>query len=90
MSNGTSNRRGRLSNKSLKTALAPVVDNTELNRKIVLATECFTTSKAAELTLKDRTRLTEENALTICNYIIAFKHEVNPRPTYIQYTIQFL
>src|ERR687884_1466792 len=71
-------------------ALAPIEDNMELDRKIALATECFTTAKRSELILKDRTRLSEENALTVCNYIIAFKHEVNPRPSYIQYTIQFL
>jgi hypothetical protein len=81
---------GKLSNKSLKITLAPIEDNMELNRKIALATECFTMAKRSELILKDRTRLSEENALTVCNYIIAFKHEVNPRPSYIQYTIQFL
>ena len=90
MFKGTISRRGRLSNKSLETALAPVANNSELNRKIILATECFSTSKTAELILKDRTRLSEQNALTVCNYIIAFKHEVNPRPSYIKYTIQFL
>ena len=89
MFNGT-RRRGKLSNKSLKTALAPIEDNIELDRKVTLPTECFTTAKRLELILKDRTRLSEENALTVCNYIIAFKHEVNPRPSYIQYTIQFL
>ena len=89
MSNGT-NRKGRLSNKLLEAALAPIVNNSELNRKITLATECFTTTKSPELILKDRDRLTEQNALTVCNYVIAFKHEVNPRPSYIQYTIQFL
>jgi len=89
MSNGT-NRKGRLSNKSLEAALAPIVNNSELNRKITLATECFTTTKSPELILKDRARLTEQNALTVCNYVIAFKHEVNPRSSYIQYTIQFL
>jgi integrase len=83
-------RTGRRSNKSLETALAPIVANSELDRKVTLATECFTTAKASELILKDRTRLSEENALTVCNYIIAFKHEVNPRPSYIKYTIQFL
>jgi hypothetical protein len=80
MSNGTKRRRGKLSNKSLKTALAPIEDNMELDRKVILATECFTTAKRSELILKNRTRLSEENALTVCNYIIAFKHEVNPRP----------
>jgi integrase/recombinase XerD len=83
-------RRGRRSNKSIQIALAPIDTNSELYIKIALATECFTTSKASELILKDRTRLSEENALTVCNYIIAFKHEVNPRPSYIKYTIQFL
>jgi hypothetical protein len=71
----------RRSNKSLQAALAPIGTNSELDRKI---------TKASELILKDRTRLSEENALTICNYIIAFKHEVNPRPSYIKYTIQSL
>lgn len=47
-------------------------------------------SQSVLVNLKDRTRLLEENALTICNYIIAFKHEVNPRPSYIKYIIQFL
>ena len=83
-------RSGRRSNKILQTALAPITSNVELNRKITLATECFTTSKRSELILKDRARLSEQNALTVCNYIISFKHEVNPRPSYIQYTIQFL
>src|SRR5919197_2538327 len=90
MFNGTKRRRGKLSNKSLKTALAPIEDNMELDRKVALATECFTTAKQSELILRDRTRLSEYNALTVCNYIIAFKHEVNPRPSYIKYTIQFL
>ena len=49
MFNGTNGKRGRLSNKSLKIALAPVASNDELNRKIALATECFTTTKSSEL-----------------------------------------
>ena len=83
-------RRGRRSNKSLQATLAPISTNSELEQKITLATECFTTSKASELNLRDRTRLSEQNALTVCNYIIAFKHEVNPRPLYIKSNIQFL
>src|SRR5437867_4254025 len=83
-------RTGRRSNKSLETALAPIVANSELDKKISLATECYTTAKASELILKDRARLSEENALTVCNYVIAFKHEVNSRPSYIKYTIQFI
>jgi hypothetical protein len=83
-------RRGRRSNKSIQAELAQIGTNSELDRKITLATECFTTSKASELILKGRTRLSEQNALTVCNYIIAFKHEVNPLPSYIKYIIQFL
>jgi hypothetical protein len=61
-----------------------------LERKIFLATEGFTTHKFCELVLKDRSRLSKENALTICDYIIAMKREINPRLSYKKYTIQFL
>ena len=61
-----------------------------LDRKITLATEGFTTHKFCELILRDRSRLSEENALTICGYVIAMKREVNPRLSYKKYTIQFL
>ena len=61
-----------------------------LERKISLATEGFTTHKFCELVLKDRTRLSKENALTICEYIMAMKREINPRLSYKKYTIQFL
>jgi integrase/recombinase XerD len=40
--------------------------------------------------LRDRNRLSKENALTICEYVIAMKREVNPRLSYKKYTIQFL
>src|SRR5919199_5378625 len=61
-----------------------------LERKINLATEGFTTHKFCELVLKDRSRLSKENALTICDYIIVMKREVNPRLSYKKYTMQFL
>src|ERR671933_426326 len=61
-----------------------------LDRKITMAIEGFTTHKFCELVLKDRSRLSKENALTICDYIIAMKREVNPRLSYKKYTIQFL
>jgi uncharacterized protein YihD (DUF1040 family) len=61
-----------------------------LERKISLATEGFTTHKFCELVLKDRSRLSKENALTICDYIIAMKREINQRLSYKKYTIQFL
>ena len=62
----------------------------EVQRKITLATDGFTTIKFCELTLRDRNRLSKENALTISEYIIAMKREVNPRLSYLRYTIQFL
>src|ERR1041385_4536418 len=61
-----------------------------LERKINIATEGFTTHKFCELVLRDRNRLSKENALTICEYVIAMKREVNPRLSYKRYTIQFL
>ena len=65
------------------------VDDTALERKITLVTEDFTTDKYCELVLKDRNRLSNENALTICEHLIAMKREINPRPTYKKNTIQF-
>jgi integrase/recombinase XerD len=62
------------------------------NMKIALATEGFTSSMHSygEALLKDRNRLSQENALTICDYIIAMKREINPRINTIRTTIQFL
>lgn len=56
---------------------------------IILATEGFIT-KFSESTLRDRSRLSQENALAVAEYIISMKRKVNPRLGYIQYTIQFL
>jgi len=56
---------------------------------IILATEGFITM-FSESTLRDRSRLSKENALVVAEYIISMKREVNPRLGYIQYTIQFL
>ena len=64
--------------------------SSSFERKITLATEGFTTSRFCELILRDRSRLSKENALTICDYIIAMNREVNPRLSYKKYTIQFL
>ncbi|HET7283868.1 MAG TPA: hypothetical protein VFI70_04215 [Nitrososphaeraceae archaeon] len=60
-----------------------------VQRKIELATEGFAT-KGHQILFSDRTRISKENALTICEYIIAMKREVNPRISYRKYTIQFL
>src|SRR5207248_10870337 len=63
----------------------------ELNRKIALVTEGFsTTNKYCELILRDRNRLSKESALTVCDYMLAMKREINPRLTTISTTIQFL
>ena len=85
----------RNSNKSVAEILtqstsSPAVDDILLERKITLATEGFITHKFCVLILKDRKRLSKENALTICEYIIAMKREVNPRLSYKKYTIQIL
>src|ERR671932_71342 len=66
------------------------IDGTILERKITLATEGFTTHKFCELVLKDRNRLSKENALTICDYVIAMKREINPRLSYKKNTIHTL
>jgi hypothetical protein len=60
-----------------------------LERKIILATEGFMT-RFPQSTLRDRSKLSQENALVVAEYIIAMKREVNPRLNYIKYTIQFL
>jgi integrase/recombinase XerD len=64
-------------------------DDERLERRITLAAEGFT-SKFPELVLRDRNRLSKENALTLSEYIIAMKREINPRFNYVRYTIQFL
>ena len=78
----------RRSNKSIAEILIPSATqvsacrNTDsiglslLERKINIATEGFTMHKFCELILRDRNRLSEENALTICEYVIAMKREV--------------
>jgi uncharacterized protein YihD (DUF1040 family) len=81
------------SNKSEVSAILAASKNDEdivLERKITLATEGFTTNKFCEITLKDRNRLSKENALTISEYIIAIKIEINPRLNTIKTIIQFL
>jgi integrase len=65
--------------------------NNKINKKIELATEGFSPSMHfLETILRDRSRISYENALTICDYIIAMKREVNPRISYVGLTIQIL
>jgi integrase/recombinase XerD len=87
----------RLSNKSIAEILSSSKEfisfddkEKELDRKITLATEGFTTEKYPELVLRDRTRLSKENALTLCNYIIDYKREINLSLNTIRSAIQHL
>ncbi|MFL6326430.1 MAG: hypothetical protein ACJ71I_02995 [Nitrososphaeraceae archaeon] len=83
----------RSSNKSIQAILTATkcASSTDIDRKITLATECFTASnKSSELILRDRTRLSEANALTISEYVLSMKREINPSPNTIRTTIQFL
>ncbi|HET7344919.1 MAG TPA: hypothetical protein VFJ05_03495 [Nitrososphaeraceae archaeon] len=82
----------RRSNKSVAATLATSKDEDfEIHRKITLATEgFFTTTKFCELTLRDRNKLSKENTLTVSEYIIAMKREINPSPNTIRTTVQIL
>ncbi|MFL6399192.1 MAG: hypothetical protein ACJ72J_06380 [Nitrososphaeraceae archaeon] len=87
----------RLSNKSIAEILSSNKEfisfddkEKELDRKIILATEGFTTNKYCELVLRDRNRLSKENALTVCNYIIDMKREINPKLNTIRTAIQHI
>jgi uncharacterized protein YihD (DUF1040 family) len=75
---------------SSTSSLSNQSEDLEIDRKVTLATEGFTTAKYCEIVLRDRNRLSKENALVICDYIIAMKREINPRLNYIKNTIQFL
>jgi integrase len=74
---------------AITTGESGVPSNELLERKIVLATECFS-GKLPELVLKDRNRLSKENSMIVCEYITAMKREINPRYNYVRSTIQFL
>lgn len=65
-------------------------DDALLEKKITMATEGFTTSKLCELILRDRNRISKENALTVSEYILAMKREVNPRLSYKKLTMQIM
>ncbi|MFL6430569.1 MAG: hypothetical protein ACJ71X_03795, partial [Nitrososphaeraceae archaeon] len=87
----------RRSNKSIQEILSSSKEfisfddrEKELDRKITLVTEGFTTNKYCELVLRDRTRLSKENALTLCNYIIDYKREINSKLNTIRTAIQHL
>jgi hypothetical protein len=74
----------RRTNKSIAELLVPSQtsfknDNELLEKKISVAIEGFGTTRFCELILRDRNRLSKENALTVSDYIIAMKREVNPR-----------
>jgi integrase len=88
----------RRSNKSIAEILAQPIpsqassknENELLEKKINTATEGFARTKFCELVLRDRNRLSKENALTVSDYIIAMKREINPRLSYRKSTIQII
>ena len=88
----------RRSNKSIAEILAQPLpsqassknENELLEKKISMATEGFARTKLCELMLRDRNRLSKENALTVSDYIIAMKREVNPRFSYKKSTLQII
>jgi integrase len=88
----------RRSNKSIAEILTPPLivqassknNNELLETKITMSTEGFATTKLCELILRDRNRLSKENALTVSEYIIAMKREVNPRLSYKKSTMQII
>jgi integrase len=88
----------RRSNKSIAEILAQPLpsqassknENELLEKKINMATEGFARTNLCELMLRDRNRLTKENALTVSDYIIAMKREVNPRFSYKKSTLQII
>ena len=86
---------GRRSNKSIEEILSASKEyisfddkEKELDRKISLVTERFGTQKWCELVLRDRTKLSKENALTVCDYLIDYKREKNPPLNTVRTTIQ--
>jgi integrase len=88
----------KCSDKSIAELLAPElsaqttskIDNKLLEKKINALTEGFGTTRFCELILRDRNRLSEENALAVLDYIIAMKREVNPRLNYKRSIIQII
>ena len=55
-----------------------------------MATEGFTTAKYCKLILRDRSRLFKENTLTLSDYVIVMKMEINPRLNKMTTAVQFL
>jgi hypothetical protein len=62
----------------------------DLQDKIVQVTKDFGSIKVCEIILNDRARLSKENALTACDYILAMKREINPSLLTIRNAIQIL
>jgi integrase len=62
----------------------------DLQDKIVQVTKDFGSIKVCEIILNDRARLSKENALTACDYILVMKREINPSLLTIRNAIQIL
>jgi integrase/recombinase XerD len=65
-------------------------NNELLEKKINAAAEDFGTTRFCELILRDGNRLSRENALTVSEYIIAMRREINPRINYKRSTLQII
>src|SRR5918994_2564321 len=68
---------------------SPTNTDKDLDIKISLALETITTDFYRSL-LIDKMKMSRENALTLAEYLIAMKSEINPRPSYIRNNLQFL
>jgi integrase/recombinase XerD len=74
---------------SSSTIISQPIPDDDLQRKINLVTESLPTS-FCRLVLSDRDRISKENAQILTQYVLSMKREINPRPSYIKNTIQFL
>jgi hypothetical protein len=97
-------KRTTITTKAAAVSKSKDLDTEIIERIVTLATEGFTSDMHSyEAILRGNTSngssnnrsdkllsISKENALTICDYIIATKREVNPRLSYIKYTVQFL
>jgi integrase/recombinase XerD len=73
----------------LRIETSPRYTDKDLDRKLSLALETITTDFYRSL-LTDKTKMSRENALTLAEYLIAMKSEINPSPSYIRNNLQFL
>ena len=69
--------------------LPSVLSEEDVAEKVKLAT-AHLHMPFCESLLMDRTRMSQENAAVLADYIIVMKREINPRANYVKNNIQFL